>query len=196
MILRNCDSTSYKRNLGRILYFKIVGTHKQIFNVEVRIESSGSMPSGKAPSKVPLVNEDSASDGSDEDEIEEEMTTKSQTHLADHWRQGRFPRPILICCGSIGFVLIVLGGIVVGVGKMRLKRTDDYTFILTGSVFLGVGILVSILALLTSLALRAAINYEYKLPKHHSDKAQRAEIMGKEEIEETHDFELASTSKA
>ena len=44
--------------------------------------------------------------------------------------RGKLPRPVFICCGSVGVVMTITGGIVLGVGQKKPKKNpDDYTYV-------------------------------------------------------------------
>lgn len=45
---------------------------------------------------------------------------------ADTLRRGKLPRPIFICCGSIGVILTILGGIILGIGQQKLRQSKEY----------------------------------------------------------------------
>ena len=49
---------------------------------------------------------------------------------ASHLRRGKLPRPVFICCGSVGVTLTVIGGIVLGIGQRQFKKdVRDYTLV-------------------------------------------------------------------
>ena len=37
------------------------------------------------------------------------------------------PKPIFVCCGSIGVIFTIVGATVLAIGKYKLKTTADYT---------------------------------------------------------------------
>ena len=37
-------------------------------------------------------------------------------------RRGKLPRPMFMCCGSVGLILTISGGVVLGMGQQRYKQ--------------------------------------------------------------------------
>ena len=51
----------------------------------------------------------------------------STGHTQCQLRRNKKPKPVFICCGSVGLVFTAAGAIVLGIGRNRQKQANDYT---------------------------------------------------------------------